>query len=270
MKVIYIAGLARSGTTFLELLLGGHSEIVGIGETAQILKHFEALKAEGSLSDQQCSCGQSINDCAFWSAILKESSGDERITIHDKICERFQRMFPGKVLLDSSKGRNYLKELYLEQSRREIHDQLDLNVVYIMRDYRGWVKSILKHKGKKGHALNYLLESYRWLWANIRARYFLKSLNLKVHFISYEELVFGADDLLKRLCHFLKLEHEPSMIKLDRWTAHSAWGNSMRLDKRKSKAIHYDASWFQDLTPGFLSMMTLPVCLFNSWCYKRM
>jgi hypothetical protein len=62
LKVLYIVGCSRSGSTLLQTLLGLSKEILVLGEVRRlpaILKRSET-----------CSCGAVLNRCPFWSTIL--------------------------------------------------------------------------------------------------------------------------------------------------------------------------------------------------------
>lgn len=59
MKIIYIAGYGRSGSTILSIMLGSHAKIAAIGEARFLLVDW------GS-PIRSCSCGEAYNECAFW------------------------------------------------------------------------------------------------------------------------------------------------------------------------------------------------------------
>ena len=62
--LVYIAGLSRSGSTLLELLLGSHPGIVTVGEL-QILPH--ELRSDARIP---CGCGEQVDRCPFWAAVV--------------------------------------------------------------------------------------------------------------------------------------------------------------------------------------------------------
>ena len=64
MDVVYILSLARSGSTFLQFLLGGHPKVVGIGEVGHVLEQY--CKTIGSSKvTSHCSCGAQSGLCPF-------------------------------------------------------------------------------------------------------------------------------------------------------------------------------------------------------------
>ena len=66
LNTVYIVGAGRSGSTLLELLLGGHPRMVATGE----FEKFSLQFARGSRG--KCSCGQSPDACSFWIKVADE------------------------------------------------------------------------------------------------------------------------------------------------------------------------------------------------------
>jgi sulfotransferase family protein len=62
-KVLYIAGYGRSGSTFLDMLLGNHSDVFGAGEITHL---FSSL-----LEDKVCTCGEIYAKCPVWGAVAE-------------------------------------------------------------------------------------------------------------------------------------------------------------------------------------------------------
>src|SRR5688500_770153 len=65
MKVIYITGAARSGSTVMDIVLGNHPEIVSVGELKNLVK-------SGWARGEYCSCGERAIGCPFWTAVRTE------------------------------------------------------------------------------------------------------------------------------------------------------------------------------------------------------
>jgi len=61
VRLLYIAGSGRSGSTLLDLLLGNHPLISGFGEV-----HRLSLEPES----RKCSCNRTIQDCEYWSRVI--------------------------------------------------------------------------------------------------------------------------------------------------------------------------------------------------------
>lgn len=67
IKLIYILRSGYSGSTILDLLLGSHSEIEGVGE----FYHYDEVVKNNGI----CTCWRKINDCPFWSEVRKIYDG---------------------------------------------------------------------------------------------------------------------------------------------------------------------------------------------------
>src|SRR4051794_25472795 len=63
IRLIYIAGMSRSGSTLLDRLLGTSGTAVSLGEVAH-------LWGRGLVNGQLCGCSQPVPDCQFWAGIL--------------------------------------------------------------------------------------------------------------------------------------------------------------------------------------------------------
>lgn len=69
VKVLYIAGYVRSGSTLLDLVLGQVPGMFSIGE-------FDSLLHAPNFSvDRICTCGLRYYECPFWSSVVKDACG---------------------------------------------------------------------------------------------------------------------------------------------------------------------------------------------------
>lgn len=79
MKVIYIVGMGRSGSTLVDILLDSHSRIRSLGGVRRLARYAR---------DQSCACGaSSFLDCEFWSDVnqrLTQKNGRnlETVDVH--------------------------------------------------------------------------------------------------------------------------------------------------------------------------------------------
>lgn len=63
LKVLYIAGAHRSGTTLLSDILGSYDGVTGAGELHELWA--------GLLSGRPCGCGQSLTACPLWGTVVE-------------------------------------------------------------------------------------------------------------------------------------------------------------------------------------------------------
>jgi hypothetical protein len=66
LRVLYIAGAHRSGTTLVDRTLGQIDGVVSVGE----MRH---LWLNGFLEGHLCGCGESVPQCDFWTAVFARS-----------------------------------------------------------------------------------------------------------------------------------------------------------------------------------------------------
>jgi Sulfotransferase family len=68
VRVLFIGGSGRSGSTLIERMLGGVPGVCAIGE-------FRAFWKRGMLGLELCGCGAPVRDCDFWNAVLRSAFG---------------------------------------------------------------------------------------------------------------------------------------------------------------------------------------------------
>jgi hypothetical protein len=78
LRVLYIMGAGRSGSTVLDTILGNHPEIVSVGELCN-------LHRSGWQSNEYCACGQPGSDCGFWSQVRQRWEARTGASIADYI-----------------------------------------------------------------------------------------------------------------------------------------------------------------------------------------
>lgn len=62
VRVIYIMGAGRSGSTLLDTVLANHPDVVGVGELVN-------LHSAGWTSNEVCACGKLGTECDFWTRV---------------------------------------------------------------------------------------------------------------------------------------------------------------------------------------------------------
>ena len=68
IKVVYIAGHNRSGSTLLDRMLGQIEGFISVGELRQ-------LWWRGLEENQACGCGVPFHDCRFWADVIRTAYG---------------------------------------------------------------------------------------------------------------------------------------------------------------------------------------------------
>ena len=255
IQVVFIAGLYHSGTTLLDLLLGQHPHLVGLGEAMRVC----ALGPE-----PKCSCGESSNRCPFWSVVAPKLETVREADLskgYEIIIDGFGELFGSdQMLVDSSKDLPALQALLR-------HPRVDVKVIHLVRDVRSWTLSIMDRdrrdqkiqgsnresnlKSLTGRPKTYLrsltrnsLSRYiQWYRNNRKIQRYLQQNKISVLQIGYEELVLYTREVAPRICEFLEVENNSEMYSLGNSGSHIVRGNQMRFDETKRQSIVYDNRW---------------------------
>ncbi len=170
VKVLYVGGLPRSGSTLADLLLHHLPGHLGVGELFYLWRNCV-------VHDGLCSCGERFSQCDFWQAVGKEAYGGwDRVDVGEML--RLQGVVDKTsaipLLLARRRPRSFQRALdrytsQLEQLYRAITTvsgedivvdsskrpsmafilssmpSIDLRVAHVVRDPRGVAFSFGKH-----------------------------------------------------------------------------------------------------------------------------
>ena len=81
--LLYITGCGHSGSTLLDMMLGGHSRISALGEVHRL--YLNALSTERA---HRCTCTKLVLECPFWQRVASELQ--KTLGVQDR--EIFQRL----------------------------------------------------------------------------------------------------------------------------------------------------------------------------------
>jgi len=283
IKVIYIMGAARSGSTLLDAVLGSGRDIVATGELVN-------LPRAGWVNGEYCSCGLGGKKCPFWSEIRERwehanigVSPSEYMALQAKV-ERI-RFLPRLIMMQRKPSHTFRRYAACTRSLYEaiqsvagkgvIVDSsknparalalsmvpgIDLRLVHLVRDGRGVVWSHLKAfemDGQAGlqrrlHPVASWKSSLYWLINNMVADIVLKVTRkngLRGCNIRYEDFVSDPEAALKSIgattgMDFTQLAGE---IRDGRELReyHAIAGNRMRM--ARNMRIEPDLEWHQCL-----------------------
>lgn len=173
LRVVFIGGQGRSGSTLIERALGELPGVVSVGETVH-------LWDRGLRDNELCGCGQPFRACAFWSQVGEVAFGgwdrfdadkavDLRFSVdrnrylpmlmrpgmssryqrrHQQYLDRLSRLYQAiaqvsgaSVIIDSSKHASYA--LLLSRI-----PAIDLRLLHVVRDSRAvahaWTKTVAR------------------------------------------------------------------------------------------------------------------------------
>jgi len=160
IKVLYVAGYTRCGSTLLSRMLGTLPGFVAVGEAAA---HF--FRFDDSVNSP-CGCGLGVNACPFWRDVgflEQQPSAHARLFRFRNLpfleLYRWKYKQEARRLLDAMSRLYYVlaektsARVIVDSSKTPLHAQLlswipeiDLSVIHLIRDPRGVVSSYRKAK----------------------------------------------------------------------------------------------------------------------------
>ena len=307
MKVVYIGGLGRSGSTVLDRMLG---EVPGFLSTGEI----RDLWRRGLLENRLCGCGLPFRDCPFWTAVGQTAFGGwSRLDLEavvnlassvdrDRMVPAmvWPRLFPragrrirryaemlarlysaihsvsgGPVIVDSSKTASTVYLL------RRIPD-VELRLVHLIRDSRGvafsWTKHVVRPdvvgRTEYMHRFGPGRVGWRWMKRNLLMEA-LKRLRVPSVRVRYESLVQSPVEDMGRI---LEAVGEPwdeaslgfisdGAVRLR--TSHTVMGNPVRMETGRLE-LRLDDEWKHSMKGpqrALVTLLTLP--LLRAYRYPR-
>jgi hypothetical protein len=263
VRVLFLGGLGRSGTTLLERLLGELPGVCPLGEVVHLWERDIA-------GDERCGCGKHFSDCDFWQAVGEKAFGGWhhvdvwRVLALRSTVERTRhiprlasvRMSPAHRLLVEEYADWYARlyeaaavvsgaDVLVDSSKHaalayclRFALNVDLRVVHVVRDSRGvaysWTKKVSRPETDGAEEMTrYSPSRSALLWnAHNSALSVLHRCGVPVTRVRYEELLERPEETLRELAAFAGLE-SANLDFLQSGTAelgpcHSAAGNPMR------------------------------------------
>lgn len=266
VRVAYIAGTGRSGSTLLSRLLGQMDGCVSVGE-------LRYLWERGMIDDAPCACGMSFSRCGFWTAVLARTFGSgelpdprsllalqRRVDRHRNI-PLFVRpeLCPAGLGRDIGAFRRLTAALYRSVAEvsgaRVVVDSskvppvaflmcdapsVDLRVIHIVRDPRAvahsWQRRKARLDGSDGRRFMPVFSpgraAGRWVLTNAEMEAYKLLFPRRVLRVRYEDLARRPRPWLERIARFA-LGHDADPDFLQGNVAHlspehSFSGNPMR------------------------------------------
>jgi hypothetical protein len=250
--LLLIRGLGHSGSTILDLALGAHPRMLGLGEAVRVLQRPQsgeehrgpARLREDLRFERRCTCGRVAAECPVWSGVLEWLPGHDHLPLPEKLATLLA------AAESSASGAgvrlDWVVESYqddLETPGLDLADR-EIRILYLVRDVRSWVHSRSRDARKKGEPLPGLRSLGRWWKANRRFQRTFSACGKPVFVLGYEEFALAPQPTLSRLCDWLGLEFSAAMLQPGLESkSHILAGNRMRFDAAKTAQIFYDSDW---------------------------
>ena len=285
IKILYIGGYSRSGTTLLLRLLGELPGMVAVGELFDVWDRSYR-------QNQLCGCGTAFHECDFWREVTQKAFGCEPADLPADDYERMSRRVRGtasvpRLWLPALRSARYradlrsyasvLEDLYgsiaavsggrfIIDSSKEPHQAwvlreapgVELHVVHQVRDSRAVAFSWRRHKARpeihwkaqEMDRLSVLRSSLEWDTHNFLVstrRASLASYSL----VRYEDLVAQPDAELRRIGRAIGETWASEALVGDRALSlkpsHTASGNPSRFSVGRTE-IKGDDEWVEKMS----------------------
>jgi Sulfotransferase family len=277
IKVLYISGWGRSGSTILARILGQIDGFFHGGELRTIW--VDGLKPNGT-----CGCGVLVRDCPVWNAVC-DRAFDGMDKIDPKAITRLQRSTEPRtqeVLLNKflpnsqSKLKSRLEDyrVILDKLYRAIHEvtgsrvivddsnhpgyaytlsmmsNIDLYIIHLIRDPRATAYSWSQRQKKGLGTYSIRDNALGWTMRNIVTESLAGTVSGKYLRIFYEDFAAQPKSTIERILH--KIDEQPSQLpfisenEVKLGISHSVFGNPNRTDSGAIK-IKLDDEWKQKI-----------------------
>ncbi len=298
IKVVFIGGLGRSGTTLLERLLGQLPGALPLGEVAHLWERDVR-------DDESCACGCAFSACEFWQRVGRAAFGGweqldvDRVlqlqatvdrTRHipalaartlkpaqrelvDEYVDHYRRVYAAaaadaraSVVIDSSKHASLAYALRWNPA-------IDLKVLHVVRDARGvaysWTKQVRRPEAHRDQEMTrYSPARAAMLWNAQNAAFsLLRRRGVPVRRVRYERLISDPRGVVARLARWAEIPVSADGLRYigedyaDLGPSHSAAGNPMRFTVGRIPLRHDDA-WTEAMPVGrrrLVSTLTRPL-----------
>lgn len=258
IKLIYIAGEIRSGTTVLDLLISDSRDVISVGELLN-LEDFIDKKDIGKSCNWICSCGKQVENCTFWSNIIdrhiairnnrittkarKIYSDEQNMQIAENcwnIAKKIAENEKKKIILDSSKTDLQLK--FLEKTK----NGNKLIVIYLIRDSRAvsYSKSNWDIKFNRRKKPAFTRHMIRWLITNISIIKLLSKKNKTESIVlSYEIFAKHPSRTLKMIFEKFNINSADKDLNIISLAGKHTIAGTPNKSRLKNKPITLDTRW---------------------------
>jgi len=264
---VYITSDSRSGSTLLDLLMGGHSDIESIGELRRLHDHYNNFLA--------CTCDRAVSECPFWLEVnsimsaqgdsleetetllprspsplldilyglslkLLQKSGSKLEFIAESIkiagnnirlIDSISQVAGKPIVVNSSKVPKIGRLMYLLRPG-------NTKVIFLRRDGRGIACSRSRHGGSgfSRCTLSWMLYVIKsaLLWVSLPVEHRLS--------VRYETLCENPEETMRQICSFLGVTFDSGMTVLEKRNRHNVCGSEMRFEYGQT-SILLDEQW---------------------------
>jgi hypothetical protein len=223
--------MGHSGSTLLDLILGSHPEVFGLGELATLNKFWPKI------------CGICEGECKYWHGrasltVLRRHflhGSKTRLAIRElsryyrSIYSYLSEWFGYSIFIDSSKRPEWVgKQLRYRRHWKTMTPYL----IHLTRDGRGVVNSYLRKYPERG--IETITE--QWIQTTHNTIMLYDQFKGPKCRIAYEKLATRSDELIRKVCNFIGIDYNHEMLSYWNYEHHNINGNAgtLSLISRKS------------------------------------
>jgi hypothetical protein len=282
MKLLYIMGIGRSGSTVLDTVLGNHSRMDSFGELAT----FD----DAWLTDTRCACMHIARLCSFWSEVHRDWTdrvGEDPTKRHRALRLKFERLHSWPRLLaarrwPTAEFQEYVRstrallasiervsgaEVLVDSSKMpgrglafSMIPEIELNLIHLVRDPRAVAWSLQKVREKnpayrlgpraKPRSVSWTI--LYWCLVNIASEQVSRRVRRQHRlFVRYEDMMARPEETVERIGPIVGLDMGELAAALTAGQPmavnHTIAGNRLRL--AGSIKLRADDEWVAKL-PG--------------------
>lgn len=272
IKLIYVCGYGRSGTTLFDIYLGQDPEIFGAGEIATIARHVW-------VNDEYCACNRPVSHCPVWAEIVdrwKQGEGPDFLAEYRADQEYFEglgsafRRLSGPRFDEFTRRTVKLLRLMAEVSGRPIlldsskmpgrgfalaaMKQIDLHAVHVVRDGRGVAWSLMKPYARKVESglqkeivpKSWAYTAVRWSLVNLVAEKLCRKLGRGRSIrVRYEDFAADPAAVVTRIMAMVRPGSPTPVTAGEIVPGHQVAGNRLRM--QPSIRVRRDESWRREM-----------------------
>lgn len=294
VRVLYVGGMARSGSTLLTWILGQLPQHIAVGEVFYVW-------SAGVADDQLCGCGRPFSECPFWQEVGQEAFGgwdavnlvrvaelrdavdqtsripvillarilprfrrrrDEYLSLMERVYGAISHVAGDVTVVDGSKRPSLA---YLLRTSPNV----DLRVVQIVREPRGvvhsWSKQVPLPMGasRRGYIPSRPTRQSTRRWVTVNAMIkALGRLDVPLKIVRYEDLVRDPKRVVEEIAGFSGLSpaSDPAGFitgsSVHVQPAHMVEGGRVRFTPSPLQ-MKADEAWRSDMPVGRRRMVDL-------------
>lgn len=246
-KLVFILSSNYSGSHFLSLMLGSHTQGMHLGELKNVYKNGGFDKCYVCETGEMCELFQGM-------------SGHEKGRLFDVLYEKADENI--KYLVDNSKKPIWFKEF-------SKNDKYDIYLIHLVRDPRAlsrrWLmrfsekhislRERVRQMGKNPTKIFKLLFCddlvvclYKWISQNREIAEFIDDSGLPSKRITYKQLAMSPGQTLGAICGWLGLEYEPEQKEYWRFPHHGSQKPEYQSMADQGGGSYFDLRWRSCLT----------------------